>query len=70
MMPSGSEILVILFVVLLLFGGKQLPKIARNIGKGIHELQKATKDIKREIDLDAIDPNEKNNKKGSDNLKG
>jgi len=70
MMPSGSELLVILFVALLLFGGKQLPKIARNIGKALHELQKATRDIKREIDLDAIDREETYEKDKKNELKG
>ncbi len=58
MMPGGSELLLIIVAVLILFGGKQLPGILRNIGKGVRELQKASQDIKREIDLDAIDREE------------
>ena len=58
MMPSGSELLLIVVAVLILFGGRQLPGILRNIGKGVRELQKASQDIKREIDLDATDSEE------------
>ena len=59
MMPSGSELLVIVLAVLILFGGKKLPEIARSIGKGLRELQKASQDFKRELDLDALDRDEK-----------
>lgn len=51
MIPSGSELLIILLAVLILFGGKQLPQISRKIGRWINELQKATREIKREIDM-------------------
>ncbi|MFZ5432979.1 MAG: twin-arginine translocase TatA/TatE family subunit [Calditrichota bacterium] len=44
-----SEILLILFVVLLLFGGKRLPELARSIGKGLSEFRRATQEIQREI---------------------
>lgn len=43
------EILVIMFVVLLLFGGKKLPELARGLGKGIREFKDATDGVKREI---------------------
>lgn len=43
------EILVILLVVLLLFGSKQLPQMAKNVGKGLREFQKATQNAKDEI---------------------
>ena len=43
------EILVILFVVLLLFGGKKLPELARGLGKGIREFKDASDGVKREI---------------------
>ena len=59
MMPSGSELLLIVVAVLILFGGRQLPGILRNIGKGVRELQKASQDIKREIDLDVTDSEER-----------
>lgn len=46
---GGQEILIILLVVLLLFGSKQIPEFARMMGKGMREFRKATDDIKREI---------------------
>src|SRR6056297_3377123 len=47
---SGSEIFIILLVVLLLFGANKLPEIARGLGKGMNEFKKATQDIKSEFD--------------------
>ncbi|NOZ45656.1 MAG: twin-arginine translocase TatA/TatE family subunit [Chlorobi bacterium] len=46
---SGQEIFVILIVVLLLFGAKKIPEVARGLGKGLNEFKKATNDIKKEI---------------------
>lgn len=43
------EILVIMFVVLLLFGGKKLPELARGLGRGIREFKDASEGVKREI---------------------
>lgn len=40
-MIGTGEIIVILCVILLLFGGKKLPEFARNLGKGIREFKKA-----------------------------
>ncbi|HNR66805.1 MAG TPA: twin-arginine translocase TatA/TatE family subunit [bacterium] len=42
--PGGSELLVILFVILLLFGGRKLPELAQGLGKGIREFKKATRE--------------------------
>jgi sec-independent protein translocase protein TatA len=36
-----SELLVIVFVIVLLFGGKKLPELAKGLGKGIREFKKA-----------------------------
>ena len=53
------EILIILFIILLLFGAKKLPELAKGLGKGIKEFKKASNDIKEEVqkvtDLDADD---------------
>lgn len=40
-MIGTGELIVILCLVLLLFGGKKLPEFARNLGKGIREFKKA-----------------------------
>ena len=49
LMPSGWEVFVILFVVLLLFGGKKIPELMRGIGKGIREFNSARSTIETEI---------------------
>lgn len=45
------EMLVIMVVILLLFGAKRLPDLARGIGKSIREFKKAAEDVRREIDI-------------------
>ncbi len=42
MLPSGPELLIIVFIILLLFGAKRLPELASGLGKGIREFKKAT----------------------------
>jgi len=47
---GGPEIAIIVFVVLLLFGAKRIPELAKGFGKGIREFKDATKEIKKEVD--------------------
>jgi len=57
------EILLVLIVVLVLFGAKRLPELARGLGLGINEFRDAVDSSKKEI-LDAVDSEdltEKNN---------
>jgi sec-independent protein translocase protein TatA len=66
---GGPEILIILLFVLLLFGSRKLPEVARMLGKGMREFRRATDEIKREFNEDAKDisddfKNLKNNLKG------
>ncbi len=49
------ELLIIMLVILLLFGSKRLPELARGIGKGIRQFRRAMEDVKEEIDLSDID---------------
>jgi sec-independent protein translocase protein TatA len=44
-----SEMMLILFVALFLFGGKKLPELARGLGRGIREFKDASETIKRDI---------------------
>jgi sec-independent protein translocase protein TatA len=46
---TPPEIMLILFVVLLLFGGDKLPTLARGLGKGIRDFKDASEGVKREI---------------------
>ena len=48
-MPGGWEMVVIAIVILLLFGAKKLPELARGLGKGIREFQKAKDDLVDEV---------------------
>lgn len=46
---SGGELVVVFLVVLLLFGAKSIPDIAKSIGKGMREFRKVSGDISNEI---------------------
>jgi len=46
---SGGEIFFILLIVVMVFGAKNIPEIARGMGKGMRTLKDATNDIKSEI---------------------
>lgn len=48
-LPGGMEWVIILFVVLLLFGGKKIPELMRGLGKGIREFNSARSSIETEI---------------------
>ncbi|MEX2336577.1 MAG: twin-arginine translocase TatA/TatE family subunit [Fulvivirga sp.] len=49
-MPGGWEWIIIILVVLIFFGAKKIPELARGLGRGIREFKDATKEIKRDID--------------------
>lgn len=49
-MPGGWEWIVIVLFVVIFFGAKKIPEIARGLGKGIREFKDATKEIKNEIE--------------------
>ncbi len=46
---SGQEIIVIAVLLIMLFGAKRIPEIARGLGQGMRQVKDATNDIKREI---------------------
>ncbi len=46
---GGYEIIVVVFVILLLFGGKKIPELMRGLGKGIREFNSARATIESEI---------------------
>lgn len=58
MMGSG-EILVILVVILILFGGKKLPEFAQSLGKGIREFKKACNGEEGVVSSETIKPDSK-----------
>jgi sec-independent protein translocase protein TatA len=55
-MPGGPELIIILVVVLVLFGGSQLPKLAKNLGKAQKEFKKGLAEgMKDDDDEDSSD---------------
>ena len=46
---SSTEIVFILFIVIMIFGADKIPEIAKGMGKGMRSLKNATNDIKDEI---------------------
>ena len=54
------EILLILVVILILFGARRLPELARGLGQGINEFRDAVDSSKKEI-IDGIENDSKNN---------
>lgn len=46
---GGMEVFITLFIILLLFGGKKIPELARGLGKGIREFNSARASIEGEI---------------------
>ena len=46
---GGGELFFVLLVILLFFGSKNIPDMARSFGKGIREVRHATEQVKREI---------------------
>jgi len=53
---GGGEVILIMFVVLMFFGSKQIPQLARGLGKGIREFKDAANGIQREIEKTMHEP--------------
>ncbi|MCJ8166228.1 twin-arginine translocase TatA/TatE family subunit [Pontibacter sp. E15-1] len=47
---GGTEVIIILIAVLLLFGAKRIPELAKGLGRGIREFKDATNEIKNDIE--------------------
>lgn len=50
---GGTELFVILVIIILFFGARKIPELARGIGQGITEFKKATKDTDQEENNDS-----------------
>jgi sec-independent protein translocase protein TatA len=58
--PLGfNEILIILVIVLLLFGGRKIPELMRGLGRGIREFNDAKSNVRREIEEGINDKEQK-----------
>jgi sec-independent protein translocase protein TatA len=49
-MPGGTEWILIILAVLILFGGRKIPEFMRGIGRGIREFNDAKSNVKKEIE--------------------
>lgn len=54
-MLGTNEIIIILVIVLLLFGGRKIPELMRGLGKGVREFNDAKSNVKREIEESSND---------------
>lgn len=64
---GGMELVVIVLIILLLFGAKKIPELARGIGQGISEFKKASSEIRKEIERGAQEVEENSKKNESTN---
>ncbi len=55
---GAGEIILIVLVILLLFGAKKIPELARGLGKGMSEFKRGLKDVEKDI-KDAADEEDK-----------
>ena len=60
---GGSELFLIHLVILVFFGAKKLPELAKGLGQGIREFRKAAKDVQEEVDKEIKKLDEKNETK-------
>lgn len=62
--PLGwSELLIIFFIILIIFGPRKLPEVAEALGKSIQKFKRASREVQDEIKLNTDeDPNKKLNK--------
>ncbi len=67
MIPGGSEWLIILVVVILLFGAKKIPELASGLGKGLKEFKKAQSE---DNDSQIEDASSEDGKKGQNEESG
>ena len=54
-MLGTNEIIIILVIVLLLFGGRKIPELMKGLGKGVREFNDAKNNVKKEIEDSAND---------------
>ncbi|TCD48739.1 twin-arginine translocase TatA/TatE family subunit [Chlorobium sp. N1] len=62
---GGQELILILMIILLLFGAKKLPELARGLGKGMKEFKKAQSEMEEEFNK-AIDETPKKKSSATD----
>lgn len=58
-MPSGMELLIIVLIILILFGGKKIPEFAKGLGSGIRNFKKAIKEDEETATTAKVEETEK-----------
>lgn len=48
-LPSGSELIILALIILLLFGGKKIPELMKGLGKGVKSFKDGVSEAKNEI---------------------
>lgn len=61
---GGPEIILIVAVILIFFGAKKIPELARGMGRGIREFKDATREVTKDMDED-VNVNEKSTTKNN-----
>ena len=61
---GGPEIILIVAVILIFFGAKKIPELARGMGRGIREFKDATREVTKDMDED-VNVNEKTTTKNN-----
>lgn len=67
------ELIVIFLIILILFGAKRLPELARSLGRSINEFKNASQNIKNDLDLNndqSLPEDDSNRKKGKAEKRG
>jgi sec-independent protein translocase protein TatA len=69
-LPGGPELIFIFFIVLLLFGAKKLPELAKGLGRSMGEFKKAREEFEREVHKSSaeIEVKEASNKVEASNM--
>ena len=52
-MPGGPELLILFLAILLLFGARKIPELARGLGRGIREFKDATKEVQQTMEAES-----------------
>ena len=50
---GGQELLVILLIFLLLFGGSKIPELMKGLGKGVRSFKDGMNEVRKDLDVDA-----------------
>jgi sec-independent protein translocase protein TatA len=58
-LPGGDQMIWLLLAVVIFFGGRKIPELARGLGKGIREFNDAKEGVKKEIETGASASQEK-----------